>query len=147
MELTQSLTLPVAREQVWTCLNDVQVLKHCIPGCDSFEMAAPGKYVVEMVAAIGPIKARFAGNLALHDMVPPEGYTIHFEGQGGIAGYGKGSARVSLSEEGTQTVLTYTARAQVGGRVAQLGSRLVDAAARKLADMFFQKFTEVVTAG
>jgi len=146
MELAQSVTLPAPREHVWRCLNDVQVLRRCIPGCDGLELVGPEQYAVQMVAAVGPIKARFAGKLALKDVSPPHGYSIEFEGQGGIAGYGKGTARVTLADEGARTVLTYAVQAHVGGRVAQLGSRLVDAAARKLADAFFQKFTEVATA-
>lgn len=143
MELTQTHLLPVPLQTAWDALNDPAVLQRCIPGCESITAAEGNNpaYDVAMTAAIGPVKARFKGRMELSDIAPPRSYTLHFDGQGGAAGFGKGSAQVQLAPEGpTVTRLSYTATAQVGGKLAQIGSRLVDGAARKLADEFFQRF-------
>jgi len=144
MELTQTHLLPVPLQTAWDALNDPAVLQRCIPGCESItaaEGSANPAYDVAMTAAVGPVKARFKGRMELADVAPPRSYTLHFDGQGGAAGFGKGSAQVQLTPEGpTVTRLSYTATAQVGGKLAQIGSRLIDGAARKLADEFFQRF-------
>ncbi|RIJ88372.1 SRPBCC family protein [Ralstonia solanacearum] len=141
MELTQTHLLPVPLQTAWDALNDPAVLQRCIPGCESVTAAAEHAYDIAMTAAVGPVKARFKGRMELADIVPPRSYTLHFDGQGGAAGFGKGTAQVQLTPEGpTVTRLSYTAHAQVGGKLAQIGSRLVDGAARKLADEFFQRF-------
>lgn len=146
MELTQTHLLPVPLQTAWDALNDPAVLQRCIPGCESLTAAGDGNgsnpaYEIAMLAAVGPVKARFKGRMELSDVAPPRSYTLHFDGQGGAAGFGKGSAQVQLTPEGpTVTRLSYTAHAQVGGKLAQIGSRLVDGAARKLADEFFQRF-------
>ncbi|WP_043947612.1 SRPBCC family protein, partial [Ralstonia solanacearum] len=141
MELTQTHLLPVPLQTAWDALNDPAVLQRCIPGCESVTAAAENAYDIAMTAAVGPVKARFKGRMELADIAPPRSYTLHFDGQGGAAGFGKGTAQVQLTPEGpTVTRLSYTAHAQVGGKLAQIGSRLVDGAARKLADEFFQRF-------
>ncbi|GCB04701.1 CoxG family protein [Ralstonia sp. SET104] len=144
MELNQTHLLPVPLQTAWDALNDPAVLQRCIPGCESITPADGGDnpaYDIAMTAAVGPVKARFKGRMELADVAPPRSYTLHFDGQGGAAGFGKGSAQVQLTPEGpTVTRLAYTATAQVGGKLAQIGSRLVDGAARKLADEFFQRF-------
>jgi hypothetical protein len=141
MELTQTHLLPVPLQTAWDALNDPAVLQRCIPGCESITAAGDNAYDVAMTAAVGPVKARFKGRMELTDIVPPTTYRLNFDGQGGAAGFGKGTAQVQLAPEGpTVTRLSYTAHAQVGGKLAQIGSRLVDGAARKLADEFFQRF-------
>ena len=144
MELTQTHLLPVPLQTAWDALNDPAVLQRCIPGCESLTAAGDGDapaYDIAMQAAVGPVKARFKGRMQLSEITPPRSYTLHFDGQGGAAGFGRGTAQVQLTPEGpTVTRLAYTATAQVGGKLAQIGSRLVDGAARKLADEFFQRF-------
>ena len=140
MEMTGEQIIPLSQQQVWEALNDPAVLKDCIAGCDLMEKVTDTEYKVGMTAAIGPVKAKFAGKLLLTDMNPPNAYALAFEGSGGIAGFGKGTAQVSLSPEGTGTKLSYSAKAIVGGKLAQIGSRLIDGVARKMADDFFVKF-------
>ena len=141
MELTSQQTLPVAQAQAWEALNDISLLKECIPGCDGITATGEHQYEVLITAAIGPVKAKFKGKLQLEDLQPPTSYTLRFEGQGGAAGHGKGSAEVKLESTGPRsTVLHYTAHATVGGKIAQLGSRLVDMAAQKMATEFFTTF-------
>lgn len=144
MEMNQTQRLPVPQQVAWEALNDIELLKQCIPGCESIEPDGENAYQLALTAAVGPVKARFKGRMALQDIQAPDSYTIQFDGQGGAAGFGKGSARVSLTPEGDETLLTYAVQAQVGGKIAQIGSRLVDAAARKMADAFFQRFTAVL---
>jgi uncharacterized protein len=142
MELTETHVLPVPQERAWEALNDTAILKACIPGCDNIEADGENAYAVGMTAAVGPVKARFKGRMQLTDIDAPNTYTIQFEGQGGAAGFSKGSAKVNLEPgdaPGT-TKLTYSANAQVGGKLAQIGSRLVDGAARKIAAEFFRRF-------
>jgi carbon monoxide dehydrogenase subunit G len=142
MEMTgeQFIALPQAR--VWEGLNDPEVLKASIPGCESIERVSDTEYRVALTAAVGPVKARFNGKLLLADVDPPTSYRLAFEGSGGAAGFGKGGAQVRLSPDGAGTKLAYTATAQVGGKLAQVGSRLIDGVAKKMADEFFQRFNE-----
>ncbi|MDR3100187.1 MAG: carbon monoxide dehydrogenase subunit G [Paraburkholderia sp.] len=148
MELTESHTLPVPQQRAWEALNDTAILKVCIPGCESIDADGENAYAVALTAAVGPVKARFKGRMQLADIDAPRSYTIQFEGQGGAAGFGKGDARVTLEPAGEDaTTLSYTASAQVGGKLAQIGSRLVDGAARKIATEFFKRFTEQLGGG
>ncbi len=144
MEMHGEQLVTADRNRTWAALNDPEVLKSCIPGCESITAISDGKYEVLMTARVGPVAAKFKGKLALSDVNPPESYSIHFEGQGGAAGFGKGSAKVKLADEGPHTRLSYDVTANVGGKLAQIGSRLVDGAAKKLAADFFDKFNEVV---
>lgn len=143
MEMTGEYRIPARRELVWEALNDPEVLKACIPGCESLDMVSPTEMTAKVVAKIGPVKAAFSGKVHLTDIVPPEGYTISGEGQGGVAGFAKGGAKVNLADAGAETVLTYTAQAQIGGKLAQLGARLIDSTAKMMADQFFAKFSAV----
>lgn len=141
MQLVQQQTILQSQAELWQALNDVRILQACIPGCESLVQSGVDEYEVLMLVAIGPVKTKFKGKLRLADLVPPTSYTLHFEGQGGGAGHGKGSAQVRLEPAGpTKTVLHYSANATVGGRIAQVGSRLVDMAAQKLAADFFAAF-------
>src|SRR5690348_10616780 len=140
MELHGERRLPVDRPAAWQALNDPERLRAAIPGCEAIERTAENAYNVEIAVALGPVRAKFRGRLFVEDAVPPERYTLRFEGEGGAAGFAKGNARVSLEDEGASTRVKYTAHAQVGGRIAQVGSRLVDSAALKLADDFFAAF-------
>lgn len=147
MELTSQQTLPVAQNLAWDALNDTAMLQASIPGCESITPTEPNQYDVAVTAAIGPVKAKFKGKLRLEDITPPTSYTIYFEGQGGAAGHGKGNATVRLESQGpNQTLLHYTATASVGGKIAQVGSRLVDMAAQKMAGEFFANFTQALIA-
>ena len=138
--------IPASQQQTWDALNDTQMLKQCVPGCEAIEPIGDNQYQVLMVARVGPVSAKFKGKLTLSDVQPPNSYAIAFEGQGGAAGFAKGGAQVSLAAEGEATRLSYAAKANVGGKLAQIGSRLVDAAARKVADDFFRNFNEKVAA-
>jgi carbon monoxide dehydrogenase subunit G len=146
MEWTESYTLPVPQLQAWEGLNDTAILRTSIPGCDSIEAEGDNAYALSMSASVGPVKARFKGRMRLTDIDAPHTYTIVFEGQGGAAGFGNGSANVTLEPDGNAaTKLSYTAHAQVGGKLAQIGSRLVDGAARKIAGEFFKRFSAQMT--
>lgn len=137
--------LPVSLDTAWQALNDPEILKASIPGCEAITPAGPDQYDVAMTAAIGPVKAKFKGKMRLTDVDAPNAYVIHFEGQGGAAGHGKGSAQVRLEPVSPdQTRLVYTATAQVGGKIAQIGSRLVDMAAQKIANDFFGTFNAIL---
>ncbi|MDB6002237.1 MAG: carbon monoxide dehydrogenase subunit family protein [Rhizobacter sp.] len=140
MELLGDRLIPAPLDVTWAALNDLETLKACIPGCETLENTGPDQFQVVVALKVGPVSARFKGNLAMTNVQAPTSYTINFEGQGGVAGHGKGSADVVLTEEGADTRLKYTARAQVGGKIAQVGSRLIDAAAGKIADTFFKNF-------
>lgn len=145
MELSQQITLPASQAKAWDALNDVVALQACIPGCETLDDKGEGAYELVILAAVGPVKARFKGRMNLRDVQPPEGYSIEFEGQGGVAGFGKGSAEVRLDPlDDTSCTLHYTARATVGGKIAQIGARLVDMAAQKMAAEFFAKFQQVL---
>lgn len=144
MDMEGSRRLAVTQQQAWDALNDPEVLKTCIPGCDKVEATGENQYALGMAVKIGPVAARFNGKIQLADVVAPESYTLVFEGQGGAAGFGKGNAKVRLAPpaEGTGCELTYTAHAQVGGKIAQVGQRLVDGVARSMAEDFFRRFDE-----
>lgn len=146
MEMTGEQRIPAPRPAVWAALNDPEVLRQCIPGCEEIEKTSDTEFQAKVTAKVGPVKATFRGKVTLSDIDPANGYTITGEGQGGPAGFGKGGAKVRLADDGSGTLLTYTASAQVGGKLAQIGSRLVDAAVRKMADDFFTQFNEVVAA-
>jgi carbon monoxide dehydrogenase subunit G len=146
MEMTGSYRIAAPRDRVWAALNDPAVLKDCIPGCESLDKLSDTEMQAVASLKIGPVKARFNGKVTLSDIKAPESYTITGEGSGGAAGFAKGGADVSLAEEGPETVLTYTARAQVGGKIAQMGARLIDGVAKKMADDFFAKFRDRVGA-
>jgi carbon monoxide dehydrogenase subunit G len=146
MELSESYSLPVPQGKAWEALNDMDVLRAAIPGCESIEPDGENAYTVSMRAAVGPVKANFKGRMSLTDIDAPNTYTVVFEGQGGVAGFAKGSAHVMLEPEGEEaSKLTYKAEAQVGGKLAQIGSRLVDGAARKVAGEFFKRFSAQMT--
>jgi carbon monoxide dehydrogenase subunit G len=145
MEMTCTRVVNAPPDKVWTALNDPAVLKDAVPGCESFERVTDNEWRVVVAAKVGPVAARFNGRVTLADLAPPTAYTLKFEGQGGAAGFANGEAKVSLAPSGAQaTALTYTAKAQVGGKIAQLGSRLIDGAAAKMADEFFARFAERV---
>lgn len=145
MEMTGEYRIPAPRPTVWAALNDPAVLQACIPGCESLERGAENEFKATVRAKVGPVSARFSGKVTLSDFDPPKSYRIAGEGQGGAAGFAKGGAVVSLEEDGAEaTVLRYTADAQVGGKLAQIGSRLIDGTARKLADEFFEAFAAKV---
>ncbi len=146
MEMTGDERIPASQADTWAALNDPEMLKACVPGCESIELLADNEYQVLMVARIGPVSAKFKGKLVLSDLNPPHSYAIAFEGQGGGAGFAKGSAQVQLAPEGEVTKLSYQVKANVGGKLAQIGSRLVDAAARKISQDFFAAFNEKVGA-
>jgi len=134
--------IPASQQQTWDALNDPSMLKQCVPGCESIDPIGDNQYQVLMVARVGPVSAKFKGKLTLSDIQPPNSYSISFEGQGGAAGFAKGGAQVRLSPEGESTRLAYDVKANVGGKLAQIGSRLVDAAAKKVADEFFNNFNK-----
>ena len=141
MQLASQRTLPVTQAQAWEALNDVALLQSAIPGCEQLVATEPNHYDVLLQVAVGPVKARFKGKLQLEDLQPPNSYLMRFEGQGGAAGHGKGTAKVRLEAAGAnETVLHYEAQASVGGKIAQVGSRLVDMAAQKVANEFFEAF-------
>jgi uncharacterized protein len=146
MELSGEERIPATQAETWAALNDPEMLKACVPGCESIERTTGDEFQVLMVARIGPVSAKFKGKLTLSDLDPPNSYSIAFEGQGGAAGFGKGSARVQLSPEGEGTLLRYEVKASVGGKLAQIGSRLVDAAAKKISQDFFAAFNQKVGA-
>ena len=143
--MTGERRIPAPRQKVWECLNDPQVLKSCIPGCQELERTSDTGFRATAAVKIGPISARFTGKVELTDIRAPEGYTIGGEGQGGVAGFAKGGAVVKLVEQGPFTLLSYDVKAQVGGKIAQLGARLVDASAKQMADAFFDRFTAEVS--
>jgi carbon monoxide dehydrogenase subunit G len=144
MEMTGSEFIRLPQQRVWEALNDPEVLKACIPGCEKVEKVSDSEFRMAMTAAVGPVKAKFTGKLLLSDVNPPDSYTLAFEGSGGPAGFGKGSSTVSLAPEADGTRLSYTARATVGGKLAQVGSRLIDGVAKKMAEDFFKRFNDTV---
>lgn len=145
MDMSGEYRIPAPRDKVWAALNDPETLKASLPGCESLERSGDNQFAATVVAKVGPVKAKFNGNVALSNLNPPESYTIAGEGKGGAAGFAKGGADVKLAEDGADTtVLTYTAKADVGGKLAQLGSRLIDGTAKKMADEFFDNFVKQV---
>lgn len=142
MEIANTRFVPAPRERVWAALNDPETLKACIPGCESFVHEADDRWSATVLTKIGPVSARFAGKVELKDVRPPDGYTLAFAGQGGAAGFASGEAKVTLAPAEGGTTLAYAATAQIGGKLAQIGSRLVDGAAASLADEFFARFVD-----
>ncbi len=145
MDMTGERRIPAPRGRVWDALNDPEILKASIPGCDSLEKTSEHEMKASASVKIGPISARFAGRVELSDIDAPNGYTISGEGQGGVAGFAKGGAKVALADDGPGTLLSYNVKAQVGGKIAQLGARLIDASAKQMADAFFDRFTALLT--
>ncbi|MDX3894628.1 carbon monoxide dehydrogenase subunit G [Pusillimonas sp.] len=144
MEITGTQLIEAPRPQVWDALNDPVILKKCLPGCESLEKHSPEEFKAVMAMAIGPLRARFNGTLHMRDVSAPQRCTMVFEGQGGAIGFGKGSSLVELTETTQGTAISYTANAQVGGKLAQVGSRLIDNVARKMADDFFLAFKQQI---
>ena len=144
MEMTGEFRIPAPRQRVWEALNDPEILKQSIPGCQTLERVSDTEFNGKVVASVGPVRATFGGKVRLSDLDPPQSYTINGEGSGGVAGFAKGGAKVNLAEDGGATVLHYEVQAQVGGKLAQVGSRLIDGVARKMANDFFARFAAAV---
>ena len=144
MDMTGEYRIAAPREKVWAALNDAEILRQAIPGCEEIDKLSPTEMTAKVTAKVGPVKARFGGKVTLSDLDPPNGYKISGEGQGGAAGFAKGGAEVRLEADGDATILRYTVNANVGGKLAQIGSRLIDATARKMAEEFFGRFAELV---
>ena len=144
MEMTGEQLIHASQADTWAALNDPEMLKACVPGCETIDRTSDTEFLVQMTARVGPVSAKFKGKLTLSNVKPPHSYSIAFEGQGGVAGFAKGGADVSLAPEGQATKLSYNVKANVGGKLAQIGSRLVDAAANKVANDFFVAFNEKV---
>jgi carbon monoxide dehydrogenase subunit G len=142
MEIIGTKLIPSPRELVWKALNDPEILKACLPGCESVEKLSDTDFKVTIKTAIGPLRARFQGSLKMEDVNAPESCVMQFEGQGGAVGFGKGSSKVQLIQTAQGTELSYEAKAQVGGKLAQVGSRLIDSVAKKMTDDFFKAFQE-----
>ena len=147
MTMTGDVTLPAGRPKVWTLLNDPEVLKACIPGCESLEKSGDNGFAAVVKTKIGPVSATFKGKVELSDLVPLVGYTIKGEGEGGIAGFAKGGAKVSLADAPAGTLMHYDVEAHVGGKIAQLGARLIDGVAKNMADKFFASFAAIAAQG
>lgn len=147
MDMTGEYRIPAPRQRVWEALNDPEILKAAIPGCEELTKVGDNDLEARVKAKVGPVSATFTGKVQLSDIDPPNGYTIGGEGSGGVAGFAKGGAKVRLLEaEGGATKLAYDVTAQVGGKIAQLGARLIDSTAKQLADQFFDRFVHQVTA-
>ena len=146
MEMTGEYRITAPRQKVWEALNDAEVLGKCIPGCQELTKDSDTELSATVKSRVGPVSATFTGKVNLTDIDPPKSYKISGEGQGGVAGFAKGGAEIQLAEDGSETVLTYKATAQVGGKLAQIGSRLIDTTAKKLAGEFFDKFAEEVAS-
>ncbi|MBU15927.1 MAG: carbon monoxide dehydrogenase [Gammaproteobacteria bacterium] len=147
MEMISEQLIEMSRGTVWAALNDTTILQQAMPGCESFDATGENIFEARLVTKIGPVKAKFKFDVELSDMDPPNGYTISGAGQGGAAGFAKGSATVRLTEQNGATLLAYNVQANVGGKLAQLGARLIDGVAKKMADEFFENFKEIVAAG
>jgi carbon monoxide dehydrogenase subunit G len=145
--MTGEKLIPASQQDTWKALNDPDMLRACVPGCESITRVTDNEYQVQMTARVGPVSAKFRGRLSLFDIKPPQSYSLAFEGQGGPAGFAKGAAQVRLTAVSPhETKLSYEVKANVGGKLAQIGSRLVDAAAKKVADEFFQNFTKTMSS-
>ncbi len=144
MQMSGEYRIEANRDAVWAALNDPEVLKQAIPGCQEIDKTSDTEFAAKVKIKLGPVSAKFTGNVTLSDLDPPNGYTISGEGKGGPAGFAKGGAKVRLEADGAGTILSYEVDAQVGGKLAQIGSRLIDATAKKMAGDFFAKFAEVV---
>ena len=147
MEMTGEQLIPQSQDVTWKALNDTTVLKACIPGCESIEQTGDNEYQLVMIAKVGPVSAKFKGKMTLSDIVAPQSYRIAFEGQGGVAGFAKGEASVNLSPADGGTKLAYACNAMIGGTLAQVGSRLIDGVAKKIAGEFFTAFNTQVSGG
>ena len=147
MKMNGEFRVPTDRETVWRALNDPEVLKECLPGCQEIEKTSETEMTATLTIRVGPVKATFAGGVTFSDLDPPNGYTLAGQGQGGAAGFASGEARVRLIEEGGDTVVQYECDAKVGGKLAQIGSRLIDSTAKKLARQFFDTFAEQLGGG
>ncbi len=144
MEMTGEYKIPAPRSKVWEALNDPETLAKCIPGCQELNKDSDTELSATVKSKVGPVSATFTGKVTISDIDPPNGYRISGEGSGGVAGFAKGGAEVKLADDGEDTILTYVADAQVGGKLAQIGSRLIDSTAKKMANEFFGKFAEEV---
>ncbi len=144
MDMTGEYRISASREEVWDALNDPETLKQCIAGCQELDKVSDTEFTAKVKSKVGPVSATFTGKVQLSDIDAPNGYTISGEGSGGVAGFAKGGATVRLVEDGDATILSYEANATVGGKLAQIGSRLIDSTARKMANDFFGKFAETV---
>ncbi len=147
MKMTGEQLIPQSQDVTWKALNDTQVLKACIPGCESIEQTGDNEYQLVMIAKVGPVSAKFKGKMTLSDIVAPTSYRLAFEGQGGVAGFAKGEASVNLTAQEGGTKLAYAATAMIGGKLAQVGSRLIDGVAKKIAGEFFTAFNARVSSG
>ena len=145
MDMTGIERIAAPRERIYAALNDPEVLKKCIPGCESLEKTSDTELTATVVLKVGPVKAKFGGRVTLSDLDPPNGYTISGEGKGGAAGHAKGGAKIRLVPAGDITELHYTVNVEIGGKLAQLGGRLIDSTAKKMAGQFFSKFGDIVT--
>ncbi|MCX8231927.1 MAG: carbon monoxide dehydrogenase subunit G [Alphaproteobacteria bacterium] len=144
MDMKGEYRISASQQAVWEALNDPETLKACIPGCETIEKTSDTEMTATVKAKVGPVSAKFKGKVTLSDLNPPNSYRISGEGQGGPAGFGKGGANVTLEQDGSDTILRYDAKAQVGGKLAQIGARLVDGAAKKIANEFFSNFANHV---
>lgn len=147
MEMTGEQLIALPQQATWDALNDTAVLMDCIPGCDSIEKQSDSEYLLTMTAKVGPVSAKFKGRMTLSEMNPPDSYTLQFEGQGGVAGFAKGEARVRLTPDAGGTRLSYGVKASIGGKLAQVGARLIDGVARKMAEQFFTAFNKRASGG
>lgn len=145
MEMTGEQLIALPQQATWDALNDTEVLKGCIPGCDSMEKQSDTEYLLTMTAKVGPVSAKFKGKMTLLEVQAPDAYTLQFEGQGGVAGFAKGTAEVKLAAEGDSTRLSYGVKANIGGKLAQVGARLIDGVAKKTAEQFFTAFNKRVS--
>ncbi|WP_170334401.1 SRPBCC family protein [Ruegeria arenilitoris] len=145
MDLSDEIRISAPRDVVYQALNNPEILQECIPGCEELTQNAPDELAAKVVLKIGPVKAKFAGEVTLDTSNAPDGFSLSGEGKGGAAGFAKGGADVTLTEDGEETVLSYTAKVDVGGKIAQLGSRLISGTAKKLSGKFFTRFGEIVS--
>lgn len=147
MEMTGEQIIPMPQQATWDALNDTAILKDCIAGCEAIEQIADNEFALTMTARVGPVSAKFKGKMTLLDVQAPDAYTLNFEGQGGVAGFAKGEARVTLLPDGDTTRLQYAVKANIGGKLAQVGARLIDGVAKKMAEQFFIAFNKRVSGG
>lgn len=147
MEMTGEQQIALPQQATWDALNDTAVLMACIPGCDSIDKQSDNEYLLTMTAKVGPVSAKFKGRMTLTDVQAPNAYTLQFEGQGGVAGFAKGEAQVKLAPEGDSTRLSYSVKASIGGKLAQVGARLIDGVAKKTAEQFFTAFNKHASGG
>lgn len=147
MEMTGEQLIALPQQATWDALNDTAVLMACIPGCDSIDRQSDNEYLLTMTAKVGPVSAKFKGKMTLTDVQAPDAYTLQFEGQGGVAGFARGEAQVKLAPEGEDTRLSYSVKASIGGKLAQVGARLIDGVAKKMAEQFFTAFNKHASGG